>query len=60
MKLKANKKMLKNDLQARTGKVILLKDLSNVATASKSESTRNNLETCIKELTEKHGKLKML
>lgn len=60
MKLKANKKMLKNDLQVRTGKVILLKDLSNVATVSKSESTRNNLETCIKELTEKYGKLKML
>ena len=56
LQLKANKKMVKDDLQSSTGKVVLLKDLSNLITKAKSESTRNNLEVAVKQLTEKHGK----
>ena len=56
LQLKANKKMVKDDLQSSTGKVVLLKDLSNLITKTKSESTRNNLEVAVKQLTEKHGK----
>ena len=56
LQLKANKKMVKDDLQSSTGKVVLLKDLSNLMTKTKSESTRNNLEVAVKQLTEKHGK----
>ena len=56
LQLKANKKMVKDDLQSSTGKVVLLKDLSNLMMKTKSESTRNNLEVAVKQLTEKHGK----
>ena len=56
LQLKANKKMVKDDLQSSTRKVVLLKDLSNLMTKTKSESTRNNLEVAVKQLTEKHGK----
>ena len=56
LQLKANKKMVKDDLQSSTWKVVLLKDLSNLMMKTKSESTRNNLEVAVKELTEKHGK----
>ena len=56
LQLKANKKMVKDDLQSSTGKVVLLKDLSNLMAKTKSESTRNNLEVAVKQLTKKHGK----
>ena len=48
--------MVKDDLQSSTGKVVLLKDLSNLMAKTKSESTRNNLEVAVKQLTKKHGK----
>ena len=48
LQLKANKKMVKDDLQSSTGKAALLKDLSNLMTKTKSDSTRNNLEVAVK------------
>ena len=52
LQLKAYKKMVKDDLQSSTGKVVLLKDLSNcnLMTKTKSESTRNNLEVAVKAI----------
>lgn len=55
--IKANKKMIKDKLEKQTGKVVTLKDLSNIMTQSKFESNRNNLELAVKQLCEKHGKL---
>jgi hypothetical protein len=39
LQLNANKKMVKDDLQSSSGKVILLKDLSNLMTKAKSQYT---------------------
>lgn len=43
-----------------TGKQVLLKDLSNIRAQFTAESTcsRNDLEVCVKKLTDKHGKNK--
>lgn len=35
LQLKANKKMVKDDLQSSTGKIVLLKDLSNLMSTAK-------------------------
>ncbi len=50
--------MVKDSLSEITGKVITLKDLSNIATFMKSGNTRNDLEATVKQLTDKHGNLK--
>ena len=55
--LKANKKMVKDKLAGMSGKVILLKDLSNLSTKMKSSQTRNDLDAAVNQLIEKHGKL---
>ena len=60
LQVKANKKMIKNKLEKQTGKVITLKDLSNLMAQSKSESSRNNLESAVRQLCEKHGKSVLL
>uniref|UniRef100_A0A7M5WSU9 ZSWIM1/3 RNaseH-like domain-containing protein n=2 Tax=Clytia hemisphaerica TaxID=252671 RepID=A0A7M5WSU9_9CNID len=39
MDLQVNKKMLKNQIQAETGKMVLLKDLSNLAQKSQNKDT---------------------
>ena len=54
--LKCNKKMLKDKLSQESGKVVLLKDLSNLSTKAKSSKTRNDLQSTVRELTEKYGK----
>ena len=55
--LKANKKMVKDKLAGMSGKVILLKDLSNLSTKMKSSQTRNDLDAAVNQLIEKHGQL---
>lgn len=55
LSLKANKKMIKDRLAEISGKPITLKDLSNISTSMKSGKTRNDLETTVKELINKHG-----
>ena len=57
LSLKANKKLVQDNLTKTTGKVVLLKDLSNIATKMKSGHTRNDLQECVKRLTETYGKL---
>lgn len=55
LSVKANKKIIQEKLAGITGKVVLLKDLSNVSTHMKARSTRNDLEAAVKQLTDKHG-----
>ena len=55
LSMKANKKMVQDKIGELSGKVILLKDLSNISTKSKMAKTRNSLHECIKTLTEKYG-----
>ena len=57
LSLKANKKLVQDNLTKTTGKVVLLKDLSNIAAKMKSGNTRNDLQECVKRLTEIYGKL---
>lgn len=56
LSMKANKKMVQDKISEVSGKVVLLKDLSNITTKSKKGKTRNDLDECIKTLTEKYGK----
>lgn len=55
LELKANKKMVKDELVKSTGKALVLKDLSNLMTKSKSSNSRNDLEATVKNLTDKYG-----
>ena len=55
LSMKANKKMVQDKMAGMTGKVILLKDLSNLCTKMKAGKTRNDLEAAVKLLTDKHG-----
>ena len=57
LEMKANKKMVKNDLVESTGKSIVLKDLSNLMTKARCNNTRNDLEATVKKLTDKFGML---
>ncbi|KAK8783507.1 hypothetical protein V5799_010127 [Amblyomma americanum] len=54
MQLKANKKLLKQKIQQDTGKVVLLKDLSNLASPLKP-ATRNDLEQTVHLLQKDYG-----
>ena len=56
LSMKANKKIVQDKMAGMTGKVILLKDLSNMSGKMKAGRTRNDLEAAVKLLTEKHGK----
>ncbi|KAK8772097.1 hypothetical protein V5799_024660 [Amblyomma americanum] len=55
MQLKANKKLLKQKIQQDTGKVVLLKDLSNLASSLKP-ATRNDLDQTVHLLQKDYGK----
>lgn len=55
LSLKANKKMIQDKLAGTTGKVVLLKDLSNISTRMKSGNTRNDLQESVRRLTEIYG-----
>ena len=55
--LKANKKMVQDKLAAMSGKVILLKDLTNLSAQMKSEKSKNDLEAVARSLANKHGNL---
>ena len=55
LEMKANKKLVQEKLTQESGKVILLKDLSNLA-ASINKSTKNDLDCVVKLLLNKYGK----
>ena len=50
LSLKANKKLVQDNLTRTTGKTVFLKDLSNIASKMKSGNTRNDLQDCVKSL----------
>ena len=54
LSLKANKKMVLDKMSQESGKVVLLKDLSNLM-RRKSTDVRNDLGQMVKLLTEKYG-----
>ena len=53
--LKANKKLIQQQLSVESDSIILLKDLSNISTCAKRKKTRNDLESTVKTLTDKYG-----
>ena len=56
LSLKANKKLIQDKLASTTGKVVLLKDLSNISSRMKMGNTRNDVQESIRKLTEVYGK----
>ena len=55
LEMKANKKLIQNTLPQESGNIILLKDLSNLA-SSMSSSDKNNLDAVVRLLIDKYGK----
>lgn len=55
MRLQANKKLVQHQLAPEMGKVILLKDLSNIATNMKKGNEKNNIPSLVKTLTDLYG-----
>ena len=47
--MKANKKMVQRKLTQETGKIILLKDLTNISTSMRQTDTQNDLDATVKE-----------
>lgn len=53
--IKANKKIVQQQLSLETGCVILLKDISNIITAEKQGKIKNDLDATVKTLMDKYG-----
>ncbi|XP_047145569.2 uncharacterized protein LOC124818598 [Hydra vulgaris] len=53
--LKANKKLLQRELLNETGKMITLRDLSNIAASAHKSDTRNDITAFITTLKEKYN-----
>ena len=53
--MKVNKKMLQQELCQETGGIVLLKDITNIATAMKKGRSRNDLDATVSVLTSKYG-----
>ena len=51
--MQINKKLLRNQIAQETGKVVLLKDLSNIASSS---SERCDIKSCVEDLKDLYGK----
>lgn len=56
--LKCNKKLLQKKLQDETGKVVTLRDLSNMRVSTNKDKERS-LINAVNLLRNKHGKLKI-
>ena len=59
LEMKANKKLVQQLCQ-ETGNIVLLKDLSNIATANKQRKSRNNLDVTVTTLMDKYGMFSLL
>ena len=57
LEMKANKKLVQQQLSQETGNIVLLKDLSNISTANKQRKSRNNLDMTVATLLDKYGML---
>lgn len=60
LEMKAHKKMIQHQLSRETGKIVLLKDLSNIAACQKCGTTQNDLDATIEMLMSKYGKVTRL
>lgn len=60
LELQANKKLVQHQLSQETGKVVLLKDLTNISSSLKRKVTRNDLDSTIEMLKTKYGKCSKL
>ena len=57
IQLKVNKKLLQQKLSAESGKIVTLKDISNIATQMNAGEKCNDLENTINTLQKQYGKL---
>ena len=57
LELNVNKKLLREKLVKETGNVILLKDLTNIASAQKQGKSRNDLDATVNSLMSRYGEL---
>ncbi|KAE9528591.1 hypothetical protein AGLY_012166 [Aphis glycines] len=55
MDLKANKKMIQNKIMNDSGRIITLKDLSNIRTTARKHDSINNIVEVINKLKTKHN-----
>ena len=53
--MKVNKKLLQQHLSVTVGKVVTLKDISNIQTGLVSKEDGNNLDTLVKKLRDMTG-----
>ena len=56
IKLKVNKKLLQQKLSIESGKIVTLKDISNLVTRLNATEKRNDLENTINNLQNQYGK----
>jgi len=54
--LQVNKKLLRDHLARKSGKTVMLKDISNIAAAVTSNDTRNDIDESIKLLKHNYGR----
>ena len=56
IKLKVNKKLLQQKLSIESGKIVTLKDISNLVTRMNAAEKRNDLQNTINSLQNQCGK----
>ena len=56
LQMDANKKLAQQQISQESGKIVLLKDLANIATNSKKGKSKNDLDTSVSQLIDKYGK----
>lgn len=55
LRMKANKKLIQEEMSKETGKVVILKHICNIATAAKQGRSRNDLDITVQTLKDKYG-----
>ena len=56
IKLKVNKKLLQQKLSVESGKIVTMKDISNLVTRINAAKKRNDLQNTINNLQNQYGK----
>ncbi|CAI6358791.1 unnamed protein product [Macrosiphum euphorbiae] len=55
MELRANKKLIQHTMQLKTGKIITLKDLSNIIYTTGKTNSDSSLDEIVQQLRNKHN-----
>ena len=55
LKLKANRKLIQQELSKQSNKIILFKDLSNIHQRMKERESRNDVDFLVNTLQKKYG-----